>query len=156
MRIVVLGKDECMPMHRDRVLASGDDLRGEVCISYAAYIFNLFFFNLLATLFNSAFRQQPTIRSVKRKRDISRSPVKCDGVGGYFPETLNTKGNFHIGKSQQPSITSLLPLPSTSSFLSLSRLNPTILPISISSPLPLSPSLFRSRNTFTSRCHFTR
>jgi hypothetical protein len=115
-----------------------------------------FFFNLLATLFNSAFRQQPTIRSVKRKRDISRSPVKCDGVGGYFPETLNTKGNFHIGKSQQPSITSLLPLPSTSSFLSLSRLNPTILPISISSPLPLSPSLFRSRNTFTSRCHFTR
>jgi len=60
---------------------------------------------------------------------------------GYFPETLNTKGNFHIGKSQQPSITSLLPLPSTSSFLSLSRLNPTISPSqSLHRSLSLLPS----------------
>jgi hypothetical protein len=120
------------------------------------HIFLIYFFNLLATLFNSAFRKQPTIRSVKRKRDISRGPVKCDGVGGLFPRDTQHEGEFPYREIT----TTINNFTSSSSkylqfLISLAPQSHDI-PISISSPLPLSPSLFRSRNTFTSRCHLTR
>lgn len=121
----------------------GGGLRGERAQFLRCIYFSISFFSLLATLSKSAFRQKLTIRSVKRKGDISRGPVNCERCGRVISprHSHNTKGNFQIGKSQPPSITSLSPKCSTCTFLSLSRLNPTIFPISISSPLPHSSFL---------------
>ena len=65
--------------------------------------FSIYFFNLLATLFNFAFRQKLTIRSVKRKRDnFPRLIVKV--WEGYSPETLTQ----HEGQFPDPEITTTI------------------------------------------------
>lgn len=99
----------------------GGGLRGERAQFLRCIYFSISFFSLLATLFKSAFRQKLTIRSVKRKGDISRGPVNCERCGRVISprHSHNTKGNFQIGKSQPPSITSLSP----STVLALSYLS---------------------------------
>ena len=120
------------------------------------HIFLIYFFNLPATFCNSAFRQLPTIRSVKRKRDISRGPVKCEGVGGLFPRDTQHEGGFPY-REITTTINNF-----TSSFSKYLQSLISFAPQSDDTPhlnlftAPLSPSHFRSRNTFTSRCHFTR
>ena len=127
----------------------------KVCISYAAYIFNLFFqpsshiFQLcLQTATNDPIREA--------EEGHFPRPVKCEGVGGLFPRDTQHEGEFPYRE-----ITTTINNFTSSSSKYLQFLI-SFAPQSDDTPhlnlftAPLSPSLFRSRNTFTSRCHFTR